>query len=138
MQSIVTSFACFRCSDVSTHVCIFKIIFRLHRVNEMPPILTHDRSVCQFVCLSRGSICLRCAKLAERTKMLFGVNTPGGPWNIVLDKGLDPHLLLNFGTPSYLRNSWSYKLEILLACRRLGTLTKLCKSRSFGVEGGVT
>jgi len=47
-------------------------------------------SVCQSVCLSRGSSRLRCAKMAEQIKMLFGVNTPGGPWNIVLDVGLDP------------------------------------------------
>jgi len=28
--------------------------------------------------------------MAEQIKMLFGVNTPGGPWNIVLDVGPDP------------------------------------------------
>jgi len=28
--------------------------------------------------------------MAEQFKMLFGVNTPGGPWNIVLDGGPDP------------------------------------------------
>jgi len=30
-----------------------------------------------------------CAKMAEQIKVLFGVNTPGGPWNILLDVGLD-------------------------------------------------
>jgi len=36
--------------------------------------------------------------------MQFGVNNPGGPWNIVLDMGPDPSIekgsgpLLNFGT----------------------------------------
>jgi len=29
--------------------------------------------------------------MAEQIKMLFGMNTKGGPWNIVLDVGLDPH-----------------------------------------------
>jgi len=47
--------------------------------------------------------------MAEQIKMLFGVNTPGDPWNIVLDMGPDPHTarrspVLNFGTPSYLQN----------------------------------
>jgi len=30
--------------------------------------------------------------MAEQIKMLFGVNTPEGPWNIVLDVGPDPSL----------------------------------------------
>jgi len=42
------------------------------------------------VCLSRGSSRLRCEKIAEQIKMLFGVNSSGGPWNIVLDVGPDP------------------------------------------------
>jgi len=33
------------------------------------------------VCLSRGSTWLHCAKMAEQIKMLFGVNTSGGPGN---------------------------------------------------------
>jgi len=49
--------------------------------------------------------------MAEQIKMLFGVNTLGGPWKTVLDRGPDPHreeeenLLLNYATPSYLWNS---------------------------------
>jgi len=54
--------------------------------------------------------------MAEQIKMLFGMNTPGGPWNIVLkvgpvpttDRGRGP--LLNFGTP--LISSEQLKLEI--------------------------
>jgi len=48
--------------------------------------------------------------MAEQIKMLVGVNTPGGPWNIVLNVGPDlPQRggggsVLNFGTPSYIRN----------------------------------
>jgi len=30
------------------------------------------------------------AKMAEQIKMLFGLNIPGGPWNIVLNVGPDP------------------------------------------------
>jgi len=30
-------------------------------------------------------------KMAEQIKMLFGINTLGSPWNIVLKVGLDPH-----------------------------------------------
>jgi len=35
-------------------------------------------SRCLSVCLSRGSTRLHCAKMAERIKMLLGMNTPGG------------------------------------------------------------
>jgi len=28
--------------------------------------------------------------MAEQIKMMFGLNTHGGPWNIVLDVGADP------------------------------------------------
>jgi len=28
--------------------------------------------------------------MVEEIKMMFGMNTPGGPWNIVLDAGTDP------------------------------------------------
>jgi len=61
-------------------------------------------SVCLSVCLSRGSSRLHCARTAEPIKMLFGMNTPGDPWNIVLDVGPDPPQrgeggpLLNFGS----------------------------------------
>jgi len=52
------------------------------------------RGVCPSVCpsdsLSGRSIRLHCAKTAEQSKMLFGVNTSRGSWNIVLDGGLDP------------------------------------------------
>jgi len=48
--------------------------------------------------------------MAEQIKMQFGVNTHGGPWNIVLNVGLDPprkekkaHFSI-LGTPSYLQN----------------------------------
>jgi len=41
--------------------------------------------------------------MAEQIKTLFGVNTPGSPWNIALDVGPDPPQrekgpLVNFGT----------------------------------------
>jgi len=55
-------------------------------MHEMQSILTDVRGVC----LSRGSSRLHCAKMAEQIKMLFRVNTPIGPWNIVLNVGLDP------------------------------------------------
>jgi len=81
-------------------------------------------SVCLSVCLSRGSTRLYCAKMAERIKMLSGVNTPGSPWNIMLDGGPDlpterSHVTYFWilGPSSYLRNGWSYRLEILHASR---------------------
>jgi len=56
-------------------------IIRLHSMHEMHPILTDVRGVCHSVrlsdCLSCGSAWLRCAKMAEWIKIVFGVNTPG-------------------------------------------------------------
>jgi len=48
------------------------------------------QSVRPLVCLSRGSTRLHCAITAEQIKVLFGVNTFGGPRNIVLNGGPDP------------------------------------------------
>jgi len=45
---------------------------------------------CLFVSLSHGLTGIHCAKTAEQIKILFGVNTLGGPMNIVLDEGFDP------------------------------------------------
>jgi len=59
-------------------------------MHEMQSILTDVHGICLSVSLSRGSSRLHCAKMAEQIKMLFGANTPGGPWNIVLDVGPDP------------------------------------------------
>jgi len=47
-------------------------------------------SVCQSVCLLRGLTQLYCAKTAKRIKILFGVNSLGGPENILLDGSSDP------------------------------------------------
>jgi len=66
------------------------------------------------VCLSRDSSRLRCAKMAEQIKMLFRVNTPGCPWNIVLDVGTDP--------PQ--RRRGGPRLEILCAYRLIGALSE--------------
>jgi len=68
------------------------------------------------VCLSRGSSRLHCAKIAEQIKMLFGMNTPGGPRNIVLDVGPDAPTergrgpVLNYGTPFGTAKSRNLKL----------------------------
>jgi len=58
-------------------------------MHEMWSVLTDVHGICLSVCLSCGSSRLHCAKMAERIKMLFGVNTPGNPWNIVLDVSLE-------------------------------------------------
>jgi len=79
-------------------------------MHEMQPIVTDVCSVCPSVCLSRSSTRLHCAKMAEQIKMLFGVNTLGGPWDTVLHGGPDPSQteggepILKFGDPSYIRN----------------------------------
>jgi len=79
-------------------------------MHEMLTILT----VC--VSLACSSSWLHCAKMAEQIKMLFGVNTPGGPRNIVLDVGPDVPTerwrgvqILNFWT-SLISSEWQ-KLE---------------------------
>jgi len=76
-------------------------------MHEMQSILTDARGICLSVCLSSR---LYCAKMVKQINMLFGVNTPGGLWIIVLDGGSDPPTerggdpVLNFGTLSYLLN----------------------------------
>jgi len=68
------------------------------------------------ICLSSGSTRLHCATVAERIKILFGVNTLRGPWNIVLHEGPDPpphskrgvgENFVNYGHTAYLGNGWS-------------------------------
>jgi len=58
-------------------------LIKLHRMHEMQTTVTDDcrvnQSVCQSVCLSRGSTGLHCANTAKRIKILFGVKSPGGP-----------------------------------------------------------
>jgi len=56
-------------------------------MHEMQTNVTDDRGVCQSVCLSHGSTRLHCARMAKRIEILFGVNTPGGQENIMLDRG---------------------------------------------------
>jgi len=60
-------------------------------MHEMLTVVTDVRGVCLSVCLSRGTSRLHCAKIAQQIKMLLVVNTPGGPWNIVLDMSPDSH-----------------------------------------------
>jgi len=59
-----------------------------------PFIVTDVRGVClsvrPSVCLSRGSIRLRCAKTAEQIKILFAMNAVVGSRNTVLEGASDP------------------------------------------------
>jgi len=92
----------------------------MHERHEMQPIATDVRGVRPSLCLSQGSTRLYCAKTAERIKMLFGVNTLGGPRDIVLhgspdsptDRGKGP--TLTFWDPSRISGFW-----ILTAFRRM-------------------
>jgi len=54
-------------------------------MHEMETIVTDDLGVSLSV-----SHAAQLAKMAVRVKMLFGVNTRGGPRNIVLDGGSKP------------------------------------------------
>jgi len=49
--------------------------------------IEYVRGVCLFV---KRHISASLCKMTDQIKMLFGVNTPGGPWNIVLDVDPDP------------------------------------------------
>jgi len=54
-------------------------------MHEMQTIVTYDPGVCLsvcLVCLSHGSNLHYCARMVERIKILFGVNTRGGPRTI--------------------------------------------------------
>jgi len=59
-------------------------------MHEMQTVVTDVRGVCLSLCPSSASTPLRCAKTAERIRMLFVVNILGGPRNILLDGGRDP------------------------------------------------
>jgi len=88
--------------------------FRLHRIREMQTIVTDDRGVCPSASLSVTR--LKSASLRNNDwtdqDAVWGEDS-WGPWSIVLDVGPDlPQRgegdpLLNFGTPLYLRNSFS-------------------------------
>jgi len=55
---------------------------------EMQTIVTDVRGDCLSVChAAQHGFAVQ--KTAERIKMLFGVNTLGGPWDIVLHGGPD-------------------------------------------------
>jgi len=83
---------------VSTRCKRIALSIRPRRMHEIPAIIADDRCVCPSVsppvslsvCLSRGSTRLHCAKTAEQIKILFVVNTLGGPRNIALDGAPDP------------------------------------------------
>jgi len=135
---------------------IFSILrlHRMHAIHEVQPIVTDVCGVCpsvcpsvrQSVCLSCGSSQLPCAKMAEQIKMLFGMNTSGGgPQNIVLHGGPDPPIdrgrgtyFLILGPLSCLRNSWSWRLEILLAYTGRRALMKTMQKLIIWGRGGVT
>jgi len=59
-------------------------------MHEMQTIVTNVSCVCLSVCLLCSSSRLHCAKMAEQIKILIGMNSHWGPWNIVLDWGHDP------------------------------------------------
>jgi len=58
-------------------------------MHEMQPIVTDVRGVCLSV-FHAAQLGFTVQKTAERIKMLFGVNTVGGPLDIVLHVGPDP------------------------------------------------
>jgi len=72
----------------------------------------HRRSQRLFV--SHAYTRLHCANINEQIKMLFGVNTPGGPRNIVRRRTWSPPQrgeggpLLNLGTTPSLGNGWRW------------------------------
>jgi len=80
-------------SEVTTTWRDIYLLIRLHQMHDMQTIVIDVRGGCLSVCLSAMQLTrLHCAKMAEPIKMPFGVNTPGGRCNIVLDRG--PYLPL--------------------------------------------
>jgi len=71
-------------------------------------VVTDVCGVWLSVCLSRGSSRLHCEKMAERIKILFEVNTPGGPKIIVLHGAQIPH--------SEGRQSWGKFCQLWTHC----------------------
>jgi len=68
--------------------------------------------------------------MAEQIRMLFGVNTPRSPWNIVLDVGPDPPTerwrgpSFKFWDSPLIFGTAGARLEILHAYRWVGALMK--------------
>jgi len=69
--------------------------------------------------------------MAEQIKMLFGINTHGGAWNIVLDVGPDPptnrgrKFTFQFWDPLHIyRTAEARDWKIFRACRGVGALKK--------------
>jgi len=110
-------------------------------MHEMLTIVIDVHSV--SLSLSRNSSRLHCKKVAEQIKMLFGVNTPDGPWNIVLDMGPDPPLRAEGGSTF---KFWDPLISGMAeakglnfgVCIEVGLSQELCKSRLYGVKGMVT
>jgi len=69
-------------------------------MHNMQTIAADDRGVCLSFSLSVTQLnsAPQCKQMAERIEMLFGVNTPWGPWNIVLDGGPDTHTAMERGS----------------------------------------
>jgi len=91
------------------------------------------------VCLSHGPSWLYCAN--QQIKMLFGVNTPGGPWNIVLHVGLDPPTdgrgpVFNFGTLLLFLEQLKLDLKFCMHTED-GGLTRTMQKYVIGGWGGV-
>jgi len=88
-------------------------------MHEMPTVVTDVCGVCLSVC--------------HGTKLsftVFGVNTPDGPRNIVIDGGLDPcregkrGIILNSGTPSYFQLTEARDLKFCVCIYRAGRPNK--------------
>jgi len=92
--------------------------------HEMQTIVTDDL----VVCLSRGSTRLYSAKVTERIEMLFGVNTPAGPRNIVLDVGPDLSTARGIDSMQSLPNYFGLLLKlVLLSAEHCGSrMAKWC------------
>jgi len=88
-------------------------------MHDMQTIVTDVSGVCPSVCLSRGSTRLLCAKTAEQIKILFRVDTLGGPRNIVLDGGLDPSTALGGGfDATFAKLLWSLVVHFVVTLQR--------------------
>jgi len=78
IDSFLYYFLLLRCTVAYVCVCLISAIIRLHHMHEMQSILTDVHGICQSVCHA-AYLGFTVQKMAEQIKMLFGVNTPGGP-----------------------------------------------------------
>jgi len=114
------------------------IVFRLHRMHKMQPIVTDDHGVCLSAC-HVAQVGFTVQKWLNTSRCCLGWTLPRAH-GTVLDKGPDPPQrggggpTFKFWNRLYLWNCWSYRVKIYRAQRWQRALTKTVQSftRQYG------